>query len=150
MTNTAAIRVGRVLEIRIDAGYASVAEVDELFDAVSREVTTKLTPSQKLVTVTDWRNCPVMSSEAAERALGRMTRNNPRVERSAALVSPVSPSAVLQFLRLVRESNNPDRRLFQTPEALFSWLDEVVTAPESIRIRQFLAESSAATTGQRR
>jgi hypothetical protein len=72
--------------------------------------------------------------------LESIRRTNSRVLRSAALGSPESPSAMLQFLRLVRESDNPDRRMFDDPALMVAWLDEVLDAQERARLRAFLAE----------
>jgi hypothetical protein len=142
--NTAEIRVGRLVEVRVDAGYRSAADVHALFAAIKATLAGR--PEKRFVTVVDWRRCPVMSSEAAQCALEEMTRSNPRVERSAALTSPHSPTAVLQFLRLVRESNNDDRQLFRDPDALVAWLAEVLLPEEAARARQFLEVGAERTT----
>jgi hypothetical protein len=137
-TNRAAIRVGRLLEVLIDGGYRTVSDVDVVFDAIDAEVA-RLAPSQRIVTVADWRRCPVMSPEAAQRVVQRIVLLNPRTERSTALVSPDAPVAVLQFLRVIRESRLPDRKLFLDPEELADWLQEILTPAETVRLREFLA-----------
>jgi hypothetical protein len=139
--NTAAIRVGRLLEIRL-LSYQSVAEVAAVFTAIGAELA-RVPSSTQIVTVTDWRNCPVMSSDAAEFALAGMTKNNARVLRSGALASRDSPIAVLQFLRLVRESRHESRRLFFDEDALRRWLGEVLTDAEKLRLDEFLREAVA-------
>jgi hypothetical protein len=118
-----------------------VEDVDALFNAIVL-VFGKLPPSKQVVVVTDWRFCPMMSSDASDRLLQRMTGNNPRTERSAALASRQSPVAVLQFLRLVRESGHPSRKMFFDPDAsgLVDWLGQVLTSEETARLRQFLNE----------
>ena len=138
--NTAVIRVGRLLEVRAASGYRTAADVDHIFDAIGAEVA-RLPGQQRVVAAVDWRNCPLMSAEAAERILFKMTRSNPRTERSAALAAPTSSAALMQFLRLVRESQFPDRRLFNAPEELALWLDEVLSPTESARLRVFLNEA---------
>jgi hypothetical protein len=137
--NTCALKVGRLLEIRAAAGYRSVGEVDALFNTIGPTLA-KLPPTQRIVVVTDWRFCPLMSADAAERALARMTINNPRTERSGAVASRESSTAVLQFLRLVRQSRHPDRRLFYNAAAMVEWLSEVLTPEETARLKQFLDE----------
>jgi hypothetical protein len=139
MNNTCALKVGRLLEIRAAKGYRTVEDVDILFHAVGQEMA-KLPPTQRLVTVTDWRYCPILSGEAAERLLTQITATNPRSERSGAVISRQSPSAVLQFLRLVRESRHPDRRLFYKVDELVAWLSEVLTLAETARMKEFLQE----------
>jgi hypothetical protein len=136
--NTAAIRVGRLLEIRA-LSYKSAAEVAALFKTIGGELA-RVPSSTQIVTVTDWRYCPVMSSDAAEFALAGMTKNNSRVLRSGALASRGSPIAVLQFLRLVRESRHESRRLFFDEDDLTRWLGEVLTDAEKVRLDEFLHE----------
>lgn len=136
MMNTAEIHVGRLLEIRVADGYRSVADVDALFAAIAAAIQGKF--CEQFVLVADWRSCTLMSSEAAQRALERMTRNNRFIERSAILSSPRSPTAVLQFLRVVRESNHEKRRLFQEISALVQWVAEVLTPEELARLGRFL------------
>jgi hypothetical protein len=139
--NTVAIVQGRLLEIRTDAGYRSLQDVEQVTRAIQRE-SMKVPLNVRVVTVVDWRCCPVMSDDASARLLEHMRTSNPRVERSAALTSQKSSIAVLQFLRLVRESSHPDRRLFFEPEPLVQWLGEVLTPEELKRLREFLAEGT--------
>ena len=140
--NTAAITVGRLLEIRVAAGYRSAQDVEHVFRAIQREVM-KVPLTQRVVTIVDWRRCPVMADDATSRLLETLRSGNVRLERSAALALQKSSIALLQFLRLVRESGNPDRRLFYEPEPLIEWLTEVLTAEELQRLRAFLAEGEA-------
>jgi hypothetical protein len=84
-----------------------------------------------------------MESQASERVRERIMMNNARTERSAALASPESPVAVLQFVRLIRESQLPDRKMFYSPSEVVDWLKEVLTPAETERLQQFLAEVHA-------
>ena len=140
--NSAAIVVGRLLEVRLDKGYRTVAEVDELFDKIDAEVA-KLPASQKLVTAADWRRCPIMESAAAEHVRKRIMAYNARTERSSALASLGSPITVLQFMRLIREAGLPDRRMFFNVDEQIDWLSQVLTPPETQRLRMFLAEGGS-------
>src|SRR5258708_15340188 len=124
--NTAAIRVGKLLEIRADAGYRTVADVDAMFDAIDREVGKLATPEPH-VTVVDWRRCPVMSPAAVERITQRIALTNGRTRRSAALANYDSPVAVLQFLRVIREARLPAPRTFFHAEGLVGWLSTDLT-----------------------
>jgi hypothetical protein len=135
-SNTAKINVGRLLEIRVEAGYRTAEEVDELFDAVGAEV--RRAAVAKVVAAVDWRKCPIMAPVAAARMAERMTTMNARTERSAALALSNSSIAVLQFLRVIREAGLPDRKLFFAPMPLVNWLGEVLTADESTRLREFI------------
>jgi hypothetical protein len=147
--NTAAIRVGRLMEVRVDAGYRTVANVDELFDAIDHELV-RLPPIWKIVTIADWRRIPVMSPQAAERLRQRMASLNPRTIRSAALIDGRAPTTVLQFMRVVRAANLSDRKIFDDLEALVSFLQEVLTDEESLRLRDFLLRTDEMAAPKRR
>jgi hypothetical protein len=138
-SNTAFIKVGRLLEVRIAAGYRTPEDVDQLFDALAAEVA-RLPAGQRHVTVADWTRCPVMTPAAAGRLGERISATNAQTERSAVLAVTDLPIAVMQFLRIIREAALPDRRLFFSSTELIGWLGEVLTQPEQDRLRQFLAE----------
>ena len=140
--NTANISVGRLLEVRADAGYRTAADVDAVFEAIGRALG-KLPAGAQHVTVVDWRHCPLMAPEAAEHMLQKMAAINTNTVRSAALANDDSPVAVLQFVRLIRDANLPDRKLFLQSEALCHWLSDVLTASERFRLKAFLAETPA-------
>jgi hypothetical protein len=138
-TNTAEVRVGRLLEVRIAAGYRTADDVDQLFDALAREVA-RLPAGQRHVTAADWTRCHVMTPTAAGRLGERMAGTNALTERSAVLVVTDLPIAVMQFLRIIREAALPDRRLFFSSTELITWLGEVLTPAETDRLRQFFTE----------
>ena len=123
------MKMGRLLEIRIQSGFRTVADVDAMFEQVASVVATKMPAAepgdqgmQKHVTIADWRQCVVLSGEAA------------------ALASRNSPSAVMQFLRIVRDSQHEGRRLFFEDDQLSEWLGEVLTPTEAARLRLFLRQ----------
>jgi len=136
--NRCRVHVGRLVEVRAESGYRTPADVDAIFADIGQQIA-KIPESQKLIFVVDWRRCPVMSTEAAQRMLPAITGTNPRIERSATIASKSSPTAVMQFLRLVRESKHADRRLFHDTSEVERWLDEVLTPAEAARLHAFLA-----------
>ena len=135
--NTCELRVGRLLEIRLVKGYETVEDVEHMISMIRANVG-KLPEDVRHVTVADWRRCKVLNKEAAARAVEMMRGSNPRTERSAVLHGDSSPTAVMQFLRLVREAENPQRRTFSDPQALLSWVGEVLSPDELRRAREFL------------
>lgn len=140
VANTYRVVVGRLLEVRIAESMRTPADVDAWFDGV-RAASAQVPPGQRQVVAADWRACPIMSDEAAERAVLRLRHANLVNERSAALASAASPIAVLQFLRLCRSSDEAgNRRLFSEVEEMSTWLAEVLTDAERDRLRAFLAE----------
>lgn len=136
--NTAKVNVGRLLEVRVAAGFRTAADVDAHFENIDRQLAV-IGPGQQHVTVADWRACPVMSPEAAQRLAHHIARTNPRTERSAALAVQTAPVTVLQFMRVIREAGLPDRKLFSDEQELIGWLGEVLTRDERQRLREFLA-----------
>jgi hypothetical protein len=136
LRTTAAIRVGRLLEIRADAGYRSVAEVDAVFVQIL-EAIAPLGDGQ-YVAVIDWRKCPLMSPDAAAHMGQRISTLNARIVRSGTIASQGSPIAVLQFVRLIRDAGHPDRKLFFEREELVAWVSEVLTPTEAERLEAFL------------
>lgn len=135
----ASLTVGRLLEVRADAGYRTPADVDAIFEAIGRELA-KLPADAHHVTVVDWRRCPLMSPDAAEHMRKKIASVNSSTGRSAALAREDAPLAVLQFVRLIRDANLPDRKLFVHEEELYTWLSEVLTTEERTRLSAFLAE----------
>ncbi len=136
-TNTAAWNVGRLVEIRADAGYRSVADVDAIFAQIGAAMS-KLPPGSAHIVVADWRRCPLMSPDAAEHMTASIAHSNAGLLRSAVLTQDAAPTAVLQFARVIRETNHPDRQVFRSTVALVRWLDEVMTPEEGERLRDFL------------
>ena len=137
--NTASLTVGRLLEVRANAGYRTPADVDAIFEAIGQQLS-KLPADAHHVAVVDWRNCPLRSPEASEHLLKKIASVNPRVTRSAAFARDDAPLAVLQFVRLIRDANLPDRKLFVNQHELYAWLSEVLTFDERARLKAFLAE----------
>jgi hypothetical protein len=144
--NSCEWNVGRVLEIAVPRGYESAADVDAMIGMI-RERVAAMPPDVSHVTIADWRGCRVLTTSAAERVLEMLRVANPRTERSALLHLRDSPTAVMQFLRLVREADHPARRLFTDPRELVAWVSEALTPPEVERIRSFLGLDEGALRG---
>jgi hypothetical protein len=141
-SNSAAIRVGRLLEVIVDGGYGSVADVDRMFMAIEKALA-RVPSGVKHFVFADFSRTPVMSPEASERLVWRMTQANPRVECSGVLASRSSSGAVLQFVRLIREAGLPDRKLFFDSSELVQFMGEKLDAPEFARLKALLAERAS-------
>src|SRR5262245_29185864 len=124
--NTVEVRVGRLMEIVVTEGFRSVEDVE----AQRRRIDVAFTAApadRPVIVAADWRACQVMSQPAAA-ALGAMLATyNARIERSAVLGSHDAPIAVLQFLRVVRETRHPARKVFEERPAMLKWLGECLT-----------------------
>jgi hypothetical protein len=136
-SNTCEMRVGRLMEIRVDAGYPSVRDVERMI-AMIQAVIGGLPAGERFTIAADWRNVGVMSPETAVRAREMLMRANPRVTRSAILTLPDRSLSNLQVLRLVREAELDNRRHFTSPRQQWRWLSEVLTPAERTRLAEFL------------
>lgn len=136
-SNTCEVHVGRLLEIRVGAGYQSVRDVDRMIAMMQHQMS-QLTAGEKFVIAADWRKVTMMSPETAARARQMLTRSNPRVHRSTILTLPDRSTANLQVVRLVREAESDNRRHFTSTHEQYRWLCEILTEPEQIRLYDFL------------
>lgn len=136
-SNTCEINVGRLLEIRVSAGYQCVRDVDRMITMLQTHFG-RLGPGERCVIAADWRCVGMMSPDTAIRAREMLTRVNPRVIRSSILTLPERSLANLQVMRLVREAECDNRRHFISPAEQYRWLAEVLTEPERTRLSEFL------------
>jgi hypothetical protein len=135
--NTCELHVGRLLEVRVAAGYHSVRDVDRMIGLLQAHFG-KLGLGERCVIAADWRNVGMMSPETAVRAREMLVRAHPRVIRSAVLTLPERSLANLQVGRLVREADNEHRRHFTNAVEQHRWLSEVLTEAEQARLSEFL------------
>jgi hypothetical protein len=140
--NTCSINVGRLLEIRVLAGFRTSLEVDQIFQIIRAEHA-KLKDVQRVVVVTDCRLSPPLSDEVSNYLLEAIAPTNPRIQASAFLASRDSPPAVLHFLRLVRGIKHPSRKLFFEVPEMLSWLHPFLTGSEFRRLRTFIDDAPA-------
>jgi deoxyribose-phosphate aldolase len=138
--NTCQFVVGRLLEIRVAAGYRRPDDVHEMIEAIKTRVGT-LEPAAKFAIAADWRAVQVMSPETAEQARLMLRTVNPRVTRSAILTLSANPTTNLQVVRLVHEAENVNRKHFTSPKVMHQWVSQVLTQEESQRLSAFLGEA---------
>src|SRR5262245_41123570 len=125
------------MEITVPEGFRSVEDVDKQRERITAALDT-IPKDQLVVIAADWRRCRLMSQPAAS-AMGVMIAHfNARIERSGILGSPTSPVAVLQFLRVVRESRHPARRVYEESASMLAWLSECLTDVERERLIEFI------------
>lgn len=105
---------------------------------ILRPVLEAIPTGVRVVTAADWRRVKVMSPEGSAYALEMLRHANPHTERSAILYTEGSPTAVMQFYRLLRDADNPNRRMFSDAKEMVDWLGEVLSPEESARLSEFL------------
>jgi hypothetical protein len=135
--NTCKIVEGRLLEIDVCAGYRCVEDVDEMIAMMVNEFARVPDPT-RIVIAADWRACRLLTPLVAERAVQMLSRSNSRVERSAILHSQAQATSVLQVMRLTREAQLPYRRVFTEADEMKTWLSEVLTPAEIMRLTLLL------------
>lgn len=127
------------MEIRILAGFLSEADIDAQIARV-KSTMAALPADTRVVVVADWRHLPVMSERVAVRAAALLTTTSDRIERSGILAAADSPTALMQFFRLVRESEHPSRKVATSIPELEEWLLPLLTPSEIKRLVEFLHE----------
>lgn len=140
LRNTCELNVGKLLEIRVDAGYQVPADVDAMIGLIAN-VLGSLPAHERIIIAADWRRCSLFGPGTADRALAMLTRANPRLLRSGILIRPDSPTALMQVMRLVGQAQSPDRRVVTSSEEMISWLSPVTTPKELARLKVFLDRS---------
>jgi hypothetical protein len=138
--NTCSFVVGRLMEIRVGAGYHAVQDVDEMIGMMIEQLS-RMPEDFKFIIAADWRRVTVMPQDTAERAREMLARSNPRVIKSSILIDPSHATTGLQVFRLVKEAENANRRHFTDAAQQISWLSDVLTTQELQRLRTFLYSS---------
>jgi len=129
------VNAGRLLEIRLIAPVS----VEDILITGERLVQLFQKHPGKLVSAGDITRATVFPPDVAAKVLEVFRVDNPRLERSAILVSS---SAVfgLQIERLISQAENPARRCFHDPFELKAFLGTLLTREEHGRLAQFLSE----------
>ena len=126
--------VGRLFEIRVQPPL-SVEQLKGFHPQVTRILAR--VPGQ-VIGCTDLRKARVFGLDVADKLMTIIRTDGPRVERNAYLVGE---SAVfsMQIARVIRMAGSPSRRAFTEPDEAITWLSEVLTEPEILRLREFIA-----------
>jgi hypothetical protein len=130
-----------LLETTVDGAYRCGADIDPYVDAVEAEIARS--PAEKVVIVGDWRRCQLMSVDASQRAIVRLTRINEKVEKAVAIRAHDAPLSLLQMRRVVQATLHDSRKVVCDIDAAASWLADSLTKPEVDRLRQFLREAGS-------
>jgi len=126
-------RVGRLVELRVE----SPLKPEEVVALREKHMKNVLAIPGPFVAVTDLRKAYVFPQAIVEGFMQMLQRANPKLERSAILISD-SATFSLQVGRILEEVGNPDRRTFHSPFELQAWLGEVLDRDERRRLRDFL------------
>jgi len=128
--------VGRLVEVR----FASPLELDEVKQFIAEHHAIVKRLARKYIGVVDLLQADVFPVPVAETLIQLLSGMAPQVERTAFLIRD-SALFALQVERVIRNSNNPNRRVFREPEALKEWLGEVLDPLEQGRLAQFVDDA---------
>jgi hypothetical protein len=133
---TTEIRVGRLYEHRLGT-LSSEAELAALRE---RGLSIMQASPRPVVVCADYRGVKFVKAELVTPFIEFLRKTSPKVERSAVLLAPDHAIFTLQMTRMVREANFPQRRTFNVPRDLETWLAEVLTVEERARLAAFISE----------
>lgn len=134
--NTIAITVGRLMEVRLRD--LSAAELSRFIPVVTAVRAKAVGPG--VMAIVDMRSVATITPEFLQRCTQLMQRWNLGVVRVAILLPSNVATAATQLGEMLRAAGNPNRRLFAGPTDAEQWLGEVLTEPERVRLKAFLAE----------
>jgi hypothetical protein len=130
---------GRLIEVKL----ASPLEIGEVKQFVQELLGLVQRVNGKYIGVVDLHDAHVFPPEVAQMLIQLLSGNASHVERTALLIGE-SATFALQVERVIRSSNNPNRRAFRVPEEAVAWLGEVLTVAEKVRLEQFVRSRVAA------
>ena len=135
---TLVCRVGRLVELRVGP-FTAREHMQQLQMGVA-----ELVGSMKdAIGCFDLRLARVLPADIAEAGLGVMRSDN-RLFHTIALLAN-SPMLSLQIARLMREANNPRRKLFEMTGELELWLQPHLNQAERQRLHEFLTQDPTVT-----
>jgi hypothetical protein len=130
--------VGRLVEVKL----ASPLAVEDIQKFVQDMMAVMQKIPGKYVGAVDMLEAHVFPAAIADKLSQLLSGASTHVERSALLIGD---SAVfgLQVERVIRDANNPNRRVFRSTREMVSWLSEVLTPPERARLERFVEHLGA-------
>jgi len=125
---------GKLCEVRLTTPI-SEAELQSFVHDLTRVV--GAIPG-KYVGVTDLMEAHLFPPNVTQMMIQYLSSSSPRVVRSGILIGEGATFA-LQVERVLRSSNNDNRRAFRRVDELETWLGEVLSMDERVRLRRFLS-----------
>jgi hypothetical protein len=137
---------GKLISVRLSSPVTPL-EVAEMRLKITATIGRLKMP---FVGVTDLRSAAVFPGEMADQFAEFLRQDGPYVERTGLLIGASSGAIFhLQVERIVRDANNPRRRVFRDRLPLENWLGEVLSPPERRALANFLDTTEGVTPSQR-
>jgi hypothetical protein len=144
---TVEVRTGRLIEARIEAlrNQERAAAYSDAFSQILQRTSGK----ERMILCADHRAVAVYPQPVTDTLASLFGAMNQRLERIALLVAPSNATLTMQLSRVVREAQNPDRRVFFSMEDAEAFLGEALTVAERSRLAQFLRSEPTPTPSSR-
>ena len=144
---TVEVRAGRLIEARIEAlrNLERAAAYTNAFAQVFQRFPEK----ERMFLCADHRAVAVYPQPVTDALASLFGAMNLRLQRIAVLVAPSNATLTMQLGRIVREAQNPERRLFFTTDEAEAFLGEELTKAERTRLAQFLRGEPTSTLSAR-
>jgi len=128
--------VGRLIEVKLTSPLMP-SDVQEF---VKKHLAIMAQIPGKYIGVVNLLEAYVFPANVAQSLSQMLSGAASHVERTALLIGE---SAVfgLQVERVIRDANNPNRRVFRNPREMVLWLSEVLTPAEQRRLEQFVHDT---------
>jgi hypothetical protein len=126
-------RVGRLVEARFSSPLTR-ADVESAIETTRGLVTAA---PGRLVFCSDTRMLHLIPADTVDLLVGMLTRQTPKIERTAFLAPPQS-TVRIQLDHILRKANSAERMCFNDPVPLVKWLDDVLNPNERVRLKAFL------------
>ena len=133
---TVEVRAGRLIEARIEA--LPNLERAAAYTNGFAQVLQRFSGTERMILCADHRAVAVYSQPVTDELASLFGAMNQRLDRIAVLVAPSNATLTMQLSRIVRQAQNPDRRVFFTTDDAEAFLGEVLTPAERLRLAQFL------------
>jgi hypothetical protein len=133
---TAGVEAGGLIEARVHAlrtPERARAYAEALGAVVARHA------GKRLVLCADHRPVVIYSQPVADVLAALFSEMNTRLTRIAVLVAPTNATLTMQLERIVREAENPSRRVFLEAKGAEDFLGAVLDPRERLRLARFLA-----------
>jgi hypothetical protein len=144
---TVEVRAGRLIEARIEAlrNLERAAAYTNSF----AQVLQRFSGNERMILCADHRAVAVYPQAVTDELASLFGAMNLRLQRIAVLVAPSNATLTMQLSRIVREAQNPERRVFFAPDEAETFLGEVLTPTERRRLAQFLRGEPTSTPSAR-
>ena len=133
---TVEVHAGRLIEARVSALMNS-EDARAYADALARVVRAS---RDRMVLIADHRPVAIYSQPVSDHLAALFGDMNARLERIAVLTARTNATLTMQLERIVREAQNPSRRLFHEADEAEVFLGEVLDASERRRLGRFLRD----------